>query len=205
MYQKTLIILDWIVIFCVYFLVILSTSLSGQIFPQLNKNTVDALLNLVINIAIGLVFIGFLVYLIKRTRNTPLSSYIWLLVFFIITVFFLFRVETTRERLHFLGYGIMSLVLYRALRHRIGTKILYLWSCLIIIIFAILDERLQSFIARGSSFEFRDIVIDWLSALLAQFLILLVARPKLENVDIKIRKDMDKLKRIRIFNSERKG
>lgn len=202
MYQKTLIAFDWTVVFCIYFLTLLTSSLSRQFLPHLGENTIDTALNLIINTAIGLVFVSFLAYLIKNFRKTIVSSYIWLAVFLIITVFFLFKVEITRERLHFLGYGVMSLALYRALRHKIGTKMLYVWVSVIIMVFAILDEKLQSFVAMGSSFEIGDIGIDWLSGLLAQFLILLVARPKLESIDIKIRKDMDKLKRMKKFQSK---
>lgn len=206
MYQKTLILLDWIIIFCVYFLALLTTSFSGLIVPRhLDNNTVDTFLNLIINTVIGLIFTSFLVYLIKRAKKTPISSYIWLMIFFIITVSLLFKVEITRERLHFAGYGIISLVLYRALRHKIGTKMLYVWISVIIMVFAILDETLQGFVAMGSSFDLKDIGLDWLSGLLAQFLIAFVARPKLKDIDIKIRKGMDRLERMKDFELNHKG
>lgn len=135
----------------------------------------------------------------------PISSYVWLMIFFIITVSLLFKVEITRERLHFVGYGIISLVLYRALRHKIGTKILYVWISVIIMVFAILDEILQGLVGMGSSFGLKDIGLDWLSGLLAQFLIVFVARPKLKDIDIKIRKGADKLERTKNFELNHKG
>ena len=203
MYQKTLIALDWAVVFFIYFLALFSSPLFNQAIIQLGQNTVNTSLNLTVSVIIGLVFIWFLAYLIKKADRTAVSSYAWLSVFFIITVFFLFKVETAKERLHFLGYGILSLVLYRALRHKVGTLMLYVWASVIIIVFAVLDENLQRLLGTAS-FELTDIGIDCLSGLSAQLLIILVARPRLKHIDIKIRKGMDKLERIKNFKSGHK-
>lgn len=195
MYQKTLIIIDWTVVFSTYLLLLLMTPVSGRLLKYLDENTANAFLNAAINTIIGLIFISFLAFLIKSVKARRAAPYAWLIFFFIITVSFLSKVEITRQRLHFLGYGIMSLFLYRALRHKVGTKMLYAWTSGIIITFAILDETVQSVVGSGRSFELKDVGIDWLSGLLAQLLIVLVARPKLRGVDIKIRQNMDRLKR----------
>jgi VanZ family protein len=165
----------------------------------LNEDAVDNILNPIINILIGLVFVSLLVYLMKKGRQASILSYIWLVVFFIITTYFLMRVEITRDRLHFLGYGILSLFLYRALRHNFGTEMLYIWSGSFIMLFGVLDETLQLSGLGGRNFELKDIGIDWLSGLIGQAIIAFVVRPKLEAVDIKIRRYIKNLKQQKAY------
>lgn len=199
MYRKTRVLVDWIAVLTAYSLVLLIIPLSNILFGYLGAETVDAGLNLVINLLIAAVFFCLLVYLIKRGKKSSFASYLWLAVFFIISIYFLAQVQVTRDRLHFLGYGILSLLLYRALRHNIGTKMLYFWSSIFIMFFATFDEGLQAFGWGGRAFELKDIGIDWLSSLLSQFLIALVVNPKLEAVEIKIVKHVRDLKEMRAF------
>ena len=199
MYQKTRIIFDWIVVLTIYCLVLLIIPISDKLFGHLNVNSVDVVLNLIINVLISAVFISLLVYLIKGGSKTQTSSYVWLLIFLIIITYFLMKVEIVGDRLHLMGYGILSLFLYRALRHNIGTEMLYIWSAISIMLFAILDEALQIFNLGGRSFEFKDIGIDWLGGLVGQTIIAMVIRPKLETVDIKIRRYIKGLRKIQAF------
>ncbi len=199
MYQRGRLILDWIVTVTVYLLVLLIIPISDKFIPNLNENTIDVALNLIINVLIIAIFACLLIYLLKRGKQAGISSYIWLAVFFIISIYFLAQVEFTKDRLHFLGYGLLSLLLYLALRHNIGTQMLYVWSTFIIILFAILDEALQLFEVGGRSFEIKDIVIDSLSGLSGQLLIALVVKPKLERINIKIHRYTKALKKQKDF------
>ena len=79
---------------------------------------------------------------------------------------------------------------------------LYIWASVIIIFFAVLDENLQRLLGTAS-FQLTDIGTDCLSGLLAQLLIILVAKPKLRNIDIKIRKGINRLERMKNFKCER--
>jgi lysylphosphatidylglycerol synthetase-like protein (DUF2156 family) len=198
MYQKTRIILDWVIAITIYTLTLLVIPISNKLFTQLNVTPAAPFLNSIINAVITAVFIGLLIFLILEGSKSTLSSYIWLVILFIISIYFLMRVGFTKDRLHFLGYGILSLFLYRAIRHNI------IWSCLIIMFFAILDETLQLFGLGGRTFEIKDIGIDWLSGLVGQFIVALVIKPKLETVDIKIRGYIKNLKKIQIFKSARR-
>ncbi|MBU2540764.1 MAG: VanZ family protein [Candidatus Omnitrophica bacterium] len=203
MYQRTRIILDWTIAISVYSLLLLIIPFSNKLLVSLNADTVDVILNMIINLLIAAVFICLLIYLIARGKESAASSYIWLGVFFIVSMFFLMNVKVTTDRLHFLGYGILSLFVYRALRHNIGTQILYGWSSLFIMFFAVLDEMLQISGLGGRGFEIKDVGIDWLSGLTGQFLIALVVRPKLEAVNIKIRRYVEELKKIKTYKDAR--
>ena len=118
-----------------------------------------------------------------------------------LSFYFLMNVEMSHDRLHFFGYGILSLLLWRALRHSIATYMLYFWTLLAVMIFACLDELCQFSGVGGRTFSFTDIKTDWFSAFLAQLLIVLVLRPKLEVVQVKINHYIKKLSQSRDFQS----
>ena len=202
MYQKSKILLDCTSAAIVYLVVLLIMPLSSILFPHLEEGTVDVFLNAAITILIGTAFLGLFIYLIAKGKAARPSSSIWLFIFFIITIFFLMEVDITKNRLHFLGYGILCVFLFRALRHTIGTQMLYLYSSLFTMLFAIIDEALQLSGWGGRSFELKDIGIDWLSTLVTLSLIALVIRPKLEAVDIRLRRYAAQSDRIDKFVEE---
>ncbi|OGX15055.1 MAG: hypothetical protein A2166_06460 [Omnitrophica WOR_2 bacterium RBG_13_41_10] len=201
MYHRHKIIFDWVFVVSVYLFTLSVIPLSDKLLFYRNSPTSGSILNAVITLLLGSVFLGILIYLIKQNRKAGLSAYIWLTIFFIISAYFLIKVRNPSDRLHFLGYGILSLLLYRALRHNIGTKILYLWTSIFIMLFAVLDETLQIFGAGDRSFEIKDIFVDWLSSLIGQLVVALVIRPKLEAIQIKIRRYAKDTERSRAFKS----
>lgn len=197
-------IIDWGVTITIYLLVLLIIPVSDKLFPNLNENTVDFILNRIINVLVITIFLCLLIYLLKNGNQSKASSYIWLAIFFVVCTYFLTQVGFTKDRLHFLGYGILSLFLYLALRHKIGTQMLYAWSVFLIMLFAILDEALQLSNVGGRGFEIKDIATDSFSGLTAQLLIALVIRPKLEKADIRIRRCMDAVKKQKMFENAHK-
>jgi len=204
MYKKTRVILDWAIAISIYLCVLLIIPVSTKVFSNLSQDTIDFRLNVLINILVGLVFTCLLIFLVTKGSRGSVFSYLWLLVFLIISIYFLMRVEITRDRLHFLGYAILSLFLYRALRHNIGTQALYIWSGILIMLFAVFDEVLQLSRLGGRTFEFKDIGIDWLSGLVGQCVIAMVIRPKLEAIEIKVRGYTNELRKLKVFGQKRK-
>lgn len=186
MYQSLGMKIDWLIVIVSCLLVLAIIPFSNILLLNIADNTVNAKLNLIINVLISATFLFFLVFLIRQPRP-PISSYIWLVSIFIVSIYFLMRVESSRDRLHFLGYGILSLFFFRALRHTILTQMLYFTGSLFLTLFAILDEVCQIFFP-GRNFDFKDIGIDVLSLIMGQLLIAFVLRPNLESVDIKIRR-----------------
>lgn len=202
MYRRTRVILDWSIAISSYLATLLIIPLSNYFFPNLGESTVDTAWNLFINITVAMVFIVFLAILAAKRNNVRLSSYISLAVIIGLSVYFLIHVQASRERLHFLGYGILSLLLWRALRHSIATYMLYFWTLLAVMVFSCLDELLQLSGSGGRTFSFADIKTDWFSAFLAQILIFLVLRPKLDFVGVKLNYYVKKLSQSRDFRSK---
>ncbi len=197
MYQSLGMKIDWLSVVVSCFLVLAIIPFSNILLANLEENTVNSNLNLIINVLIFSLFLFFLIFLIRKP-DTPISSYIWLGGISIISFYFLWRVQASRDRLHFLGYGMLSLFSFRALRHSISTQMLYIISISWLSGFAILDEVCQIFFP-GRNFDFKDIVTDVLSLLIGQLLIAFVLRPNLESVDIKIRRYTQNLKTLKRF------
>jgi VanZ family protein len=193
MYQDSKKIFDWAVVVSLAFLMLPSNAALNLFFSFLGEDTVYVSINLAIDILVTAIFLSLLFFLINNRLRVKFSAYIFLAFFFLISVYFLSRVQISRDRLHFLSYGILSLLLFRALRHSIATQMLYVWSLLVLFLFAVFDEVGQIFVA-GRTFTLRDILIDCFSGLTGQLLIALVVRPDLQTVHIRLRRSLQGLK-----------
>jgi hypothetical protein len=80
------------------------------------------------------------------------------------------------EAFHFVQYGVLSILLFRALRHRLSDSSLYLTATLIGSAFGILDELIQWVVPRRY-FDFRDIWINVQAVGLVQIALAAGIRP----------------------------
>lgn len=80
------------------------------------------------------------------------------------------------EALHFVQYGVLGLLIYRALSHRVDDHSIYFAGTMIGASFGIIDELIQWVVPRRF-FDFRDIGINILAVLLVQAAIALGLRP----------------------------
>lgn len=202
MYRKTKVILDWSIAIAAYLATLLAIPLGNLIFGYLGETQVDGIFNIAVNIIVALVFLSLFIIIISKGEEVRFSSYAWLVVICVLSIYFLINIQVSRDRLHFLGYGVLSLLLYRALRHSIATYMLYLWVLLAVVLFAFLDELLQLSGAGGRSFSFTDIRIDCFSALLGQLLIALVIAPKLELAQTKLSRYLKEFSRLDRFRRQ---
>jgi len=80
------------------------------------------------------------------------------------------------EALHFVQYGVLSLLLHRALCHRIGDVSIYLAGFMLGSCFGIIDELIQ-WVVPKRFFDFRDIGINALAVMLVQLAVGVGIRP----------------------------
>ncbi len=81
------------------------------------------------------------------------------------------------ESLHFVEYGVTSLLLFRALSHRFRDPSIYLLAAMLGCFFGIVDELIQ-WITPRRFFDFRDIGINVIAVLLVQLAIAIGIRPR---------------------------
>lgn len=84
--------------------------------------------------------------------------------------------ENPEEAFHFVQYGVLSLLLFRALRHRLRDPSIYVAATLIGAAFGIFDELIQWVVPRRY-FDYRDIVINGLAVGLTQLALAAGIRP----------------------------
>lgn len=102
-----------------------------------------------------------------RARR-PAASYLWLVA--VGTVFFgyTYRLRTSpEEALHFVQYGVLGVLAYRALSHRVRDWTIYWTAAAIGCLVGILDELIQ-WVTPGRFWGLQDIWIDLLGAALVQ-------------------------------------
>lgn len=123
-------------------------------------------------------FVGFY-FLWFRLKIRTFSNYIWLVTTACVYVFFTLKLwKRPEEAVHFLEYGLLGLLLFRALRSHIDDISIYLTAILIGGLVGIIDEVLQWMIPRRI-WDVRDIGINALSCGLSQIAIWKGIRPKL--------------------------
>lgn len=80
------------------------------------------------------------------------------------------------ESLHFVQYGVLGILLYRALRHRLSDPSVYLVAALLGILLGLCDELIQWIVPRRH-FDYRDVGINAMAGLLVQLAIAFGVQP----------------------------
>jgi len=124
-------------------------------------------------IGLGAVVLATLIAAIKvwRRRSGPkLASSLWLLAVAGAYAWYARNLPSQVEVLHFLEYGVLGLLAFRALRCRTSDLTAFLSATLICTLMGTLDEAIQWFTPKRY-FEFRDIWLNTVSGGLAQIAI----------------------------------
>jgi hypothetical protein len=114
---------------------------------------------------------------LRRMRVTTPTQYLWLLA--VAAVFLGYTIELWRapeEALHFVEYGVLGVLIYRALLHRLRDPGLYLVAALIGGIIGTLDEAIQ-WITPRRVWDLRDIRLNFVAGVLVQLGLALGVRP----------------------------
>lgn len=118
--------------------------------------------------------LGVLAALIRVIRAPPrqiVRRLAWLAVLVAFSLWMLHRqVQTAAEAIHFVEYGILGFLLFRAWRHHMQEPLLYPVAALSLVIIAWADEFLQ-WLTVGRFWDFRDIRLNLLAGLVPLVLI----------------------------------
>lgn len=111
-----------------------------------------------------------LLYVALYEKQRRLSAYIALVVIAGIYAFFLTEVKSPVERVHFLEYGVLGLLVYRAISTDVKNRYVYLWSALVVFGFGFIDEVIQGILPKRY-YDVRDIMMNGAGGVLALALI----------------------------------
>lgn len=129
---------------------------------------------------ISLAVIGFfiLMYLIFYCQKS-ISVYIWFGVIVYLYIFCLGQLKLEIEKIHFVEYGILSCLVFKALHNDIKNRLIYLWASVIVFCFGFLDEGIQ-YILPNRVYDTHDVIVNGVAGVLAQMIIAFVLRPTLK-------------------------
>ena len=123
--------------------------------------------------------IGWAAFANLRRRQLPPSAFAWMftvLVLFAACIYYLRNIP--EEALHLAEYGILGLLVYRALTHRIRDVAIYPTAAIVVGIIGLLDEYLQ-WIVPSRVYDLRDVGINLFAGALAQVAIAGGLRPRI--------------------------
>ncbi|NIO43225.1 MAG: hypothetical protein GTO41_25575, partial [Burkholderiales bacterium] len=128
--------------------------------------------------AVALVASALAIRAIRR-RAIPRSAYLWLAVIIAALGGYAYKLRgNPEETFHFVEYGLLSLLVYRALIHRIRDHGVYFIATVVVGTIGIIDEWLQ-WITPSRYWGVRDLWINLLAGAMIQLAIALGLRPRL--------------------------
>ncbi len=128
-------------------------------------------------VAVAVVMAALCVAFLLRRRGAPVGSYLWLLAVAAIFIGYALSLRASPpEAIHFIEYGVLSLLLFRALSHRIRDASIYVIATLCGTIVGIIDEAIQWAVPRRF-WDLRDIGFNLVAVALVQLAIWRGIRP----------------------------
>ncbi len=125
-----------------------------------------------------LVLAATVVLLLKRRQNS-LAGHVWLAAIFGVVIYQIFDLQAGSpvEAVHFLQYGMLSLLLFRAFAHRVRDNSVYAAAAITGSFVGMLDETVQ-WLTPGRVFDLADIRLNFTAVALVQIALAAGIRPR---------------------------
>jgi hypothetical protein len=126
--------------------------------------------------AIVVLTVALSIYLWRSPKRFGGAQVLWLVGMLVVYFFTASRLKTPEEALHFLEYGVLGVLVFRALSYTLRDSAIYPTAVLVCTLVGTIDEILQ-WVTPQRYWEFRDVGLNALSAALAQIAIWKGLRP----------------------------
>ena len=182
--SKKKIFLSWLLVFLcassIFFLVPLARTISN--FVKTNWNI--SLFGYSVLIVVFFVFLLSLYFLWYRLSIRAVSQYLWLAAVALVYVFFTLKLwRRPEEAIHFLEYGLLGFLLFKAFRHHIHDKSVYFAAFLLGAMIGLFDEILQWMVPLRY-WDLRDVGLNALSVGLFQIAFWKGIRPEISSTRV---------------------
>jgi VanZ family protein len=171
MSSKKKIIFSWSLVILCALSIFLIVPIARTISNFVKEHWDVSLFGYSVLVVVFIAFLFSLYYLWHRLKIRSFSNYFWLAAVASVYVYFTLKLwERPEEAIHFLEYGLLGFLLFKAFRHHIHDKSIYLAAFLLGSIIGIFDEILQWMIT-DRYWDMRDIGLNALSVGLCQIAI----------------------------------
>lgn len=151
----------WVALFSI--VIFLSVPVARNIQSFVTKNLGKKFFIYFVLAFLILAFSLLLYVLIVKLKVRSASSYVWLIIITSLYIYFTLKLQKNPpEALHFLEYGILGFLLFRALKHNIKDKSIYITATLFCLLIGTMDEIIQ-WIAPRRFWDFQDVGLNVLS------------------------------------------
>jgi len=140
----------WIIIAIYIFLIYSTLPITRPILNFLYASLGQRFLSIIVNI-IFVVITVFIIYFLRKKNKLKISFLFLLIILFLIN-----KIERPEERIHFLEYGILGALIFKATGK--GTK-QNIFAIILLFIIAVIDELIQ-YILPNRVGDIRDIVMN---------------------------------------------
>lgn len=118
---------------------------------------------LLVNIVV-LICVGVLLYIFYTLVHPKKMSLYLLVILGLLVGFFSFRlIERPEEKMHFLEYGLLGFLVYRASSFNFRGLVLLIFSLFLVLLLGFVDEVIQYFLP-NRFYDKRDILLNWLAS-----------------------------------------
>ncbi len=178
MFSQKKIFLSWVWVFLCVLSIFMIVPIARTIRNYVEANWNVSFFGYMVLFVITAAFLFSLYVLWFRMKIRAFSNYFWLAAVALVYIFYTFKLwKRPEEAVHFLEYGLLGFLLFRALRHHIHDKSIYLIAFLVGALVGITDESIQWMVPRRI-WDFRDLGLNALSVGLFQVAIWKGIRPK---------------------------
>lgn len=161
-------LLSWLLVFLCILAIFLIVPVARTIQKYVSSHWGASLFGYAVLLTVSGIFIYLLLYLFFRMKIRRISNYLWLLLVTTLYVYFTLQLwDVPVEAIHFLEYGLLGFLLFRALKFDIKDLSLYIIAFLMGSLVGIFDEILQ-WIVPLRLWDIRDVGLNALSCGLFQ-------------------------------------
>lgn len=130
----------------------------------------------------GMIFIAFaavIIYGIVWLHLRRPSTFVLLALIGVCYVYGVMVIPFPAEKIHFLQYGVLAFLCYRALRADFSRRKAYIFAILLTTVFGWIDEGIQHLLP-NRYYELRDVALNSISGVLGLFLVFIFERERLK-------------------------
>ena len=181
--SKKKVMSSWIWVLLYSIIIFLSVPAGNTIQKFISDNFGIKAFIYIVLFVIAVSFISLIYFFLFRLKINAPSNYTWICIIAAIYIYFTLKLPNPVETVHFLEYGFLSYLLFKALSHKIKDKSIYFTASLFALIVGTFDEILQ-WIVPKRMWDFQDIWLNGLSGGLFQILLWKGIKPKFINEKI---------------------